>query len=74
MVRHIAPVMIRDIMTIRPRAVTPRTSVRTLQHLFLSYGFNAFPVVDEAHALLGMSPSSISCASSVMARNVFAPS
>ena len=54
MVRHIAPVMIRDIMTIRPRTVTPKTSVRTLQHLFLSYGFNAFPVVDEAHALLGI--------------------
>ncbi len=54
MTRHIAPVMIRDIMTIRPRTVTPRTSVRTLQHLFLSYGFNAFPVVDEAHTLLGI--------------------
>ncbi len=54
MVRHIAPVMIRDIMTTRPRTVTPKTSVRTLQHLFLSYGFNAFPVVDEADALLGI--------------------
>jgi len=28
--------------------------VRTLQHLFASYGFNAFPVVDEARTLLGI--------------------
>ncbi|MEX2221043.1 MAG: CBS domain-containing protein [Candidatus Rokuibacteriota bacterium] len=41
-------------MTLRPRTVGPKTSVRTLQHLFTSYGFNAFPVVDEAHALLGI--------------------
>lgn len=54
MVRHIAPLMIRDIMTPRPRTVGPKTSVRTLQHLFISYGFNAFPVVDEAHTLLGI--------------------
>lgn len=54
MARHIAPLMIRDIMTLRPRTVGPKTSVRTLQHLFTSYGFNAFPVVDEAHALLGI--------------------
>jgi CBS-domain-containing membrane protein len=54
MTRHIAPVAIRDIMTPRPRTVGPRTSVRTLQHLFIAYGFNAFPVVDEAHTLLGI--------------------
>ena len=53
MVRHIAPLMIRDIMTPQPRTVGPKTSVRTLQHLFASCGFNAFPVVDEAHTLLG---------------------
>lgn len=52
--RHVAPEMIRDIMTPRPRTVAPKTSVRTLQHLFISYGFNAFPVVDEAHSLLGI--------------------
>lgn len=54
MTRHIAPVTIRDIMTPRPRTVGPKTSVRTLQGLFLSHGFNAFPVVDEAHTLLGI--------------------
>jgi CBS-domain-containing membrane protein len=54
MTRHIAPVRIRDIMMPRPRTVGPKTSVRTLQHLFISYGFNAFPVVDEAHILLGI--------------------
>lgn len=54
MITHIARVMIRDIMTLRPRTVTPRTSVRTLRHLFISYGFNAFPVVDEANTLLGI--------------------
>jgi CBS-domain-containing membrane protein len=54
MTRHIAPVVIRDIMTPRPRTVRPKTSVRTLQHLFISYGFNAFPVVDEADTLLGI--------------------
>jgi CBS-domain-containing membrane protein len=54
MIRHIAPLTIREIMTPRPRTVGPKTSVRTLQHLFTSYGFNAFPVVDEAHALLGI--------------------
>jgi CBS-domain-containing membrane protein len=54
MVRHIAPLMIRDIMTPQPRTVGPKTSVRTLQHLFASCGFNAFPVVDEAHTLLGI--------------------
>jgi CBS domain-containing protein len=46
--------MIRDIMTLRPRTVGLKTSVHTLQHLFTSYGFNAFPVVDEAHTLLGI--------------------
>jgi CBS-domain-containing membrane protein len=41
-------------MTPRPRTVGPETSVRTRQHLIGSYGFNAFPVVDEAHTLLGI--------------------
>lgn len=54
MTRRIAPVMIRDIMTPRPRTVGPETSVRALQHLFISYGFNAFPVVDEMQTLLGI--------------------
>lgn len=54
MTRSIAPVMIRDIMTPRPQTVGPKTSVRALQHLFISYGFNAFPVVDEAQTLLGI--------------------
>ena len=71
MTRHIAPVMIRDIMTPRPRTVAPKTSVRTLQHLFLSYGFNAFPVVDEAHTLLGIVTKLDLFESSVIARNVF---
>jgi CBS-domain-containing membrane protein len=52
--RHIAPLRIRNIMTPRPRTVGPKTSIRTLQHLFASYGFNAFPVVDEAASLLGI--------------------
>jgi len=54
MVRHIAPLMIRDIMTPDPRTVGPKTSVRTLQHLFTSYGFNAFPVVNETNTLVGI--------------------
>jgi CBS-domain-containing membrane protein len=54
MTRRIAPVLIRDIMTPRPRTVGPTTSVRALQHLFISYGFNAFPVVDEMQTLLGI--------------------
>jgi CBS domain-containing protein len=54
MIRHIAPVMIRDIMTPRPRTVGLKTSVRTLQHLFIFHGFNAFPVVDEGGALVGI--------------------
>lgn len=54
MVRHVAPLMVRNIMTPRPRTVGPKTSVRTLQHLFTSYGFNAFPVVDGADSLLGI--------------------
>lgn len=54
MVRHIAPLMILDVMTPRPRTVGPKTSVRTLQQLFTSYGFNACPVVDEAHTLVGI--------------------
>jgi CBS-domain-containing membrane protein len=46
--------MIRDIMTRQPKTVGPKTSVRTLQDLFINYGFNAFPVVDETQTLLGI--------------------
>jgi CBS-domain-containing membrane protein len=41
-------------MTPRPRTVGPKTSVRTLRHLFATHGFNAFPVVDDAQVLLGI--------------------
>ena len=41
-------------MTPQPRTVRPDTSVRTLQRLFAAYGFNAFPVVDEADCLRGI--------------------
>lgn len=50
----IAPLLIRDIMTPRPKTVGPKTPVRHLQRLFIAYGFNAFPVVDEAAALIGI--------------------
>lgn len=54
MARYIAPLPIEAIMTRRPRTVGPRTSVDTLQHLFASHGFNAFPVVDDADTLCGI--------------------
>lgn len=41
-------------MTQQPKTVGPKTSVKTLRDLFISYGFNAFPVVDEAQILLGI--------------------
>jgi CBS domain-containing protein len=47
MARHVAGQMIREIMTGQPKTVGPKTSVRTLQGLFVSYGFNASPVVDD---------------------------
>lgn len=46
--------MIRDIMTHQPKTVGPKTSLRTVRDLFIAYGFNAFPVVDEAQTLLGI--------------------
>jgi len=54
MSRHIAPMVIRDVMTPSPRTVGPATSVLDLQHLFIAYGFNAFPVVDGSNTLLGI--------------------
>jgi CBS domain-containing protein len=45
---------IREVMTCRPTTVGEKTSVRTLRGLFIAYGFNAFPVVDEAGTLLGI--------------------
>jgi len=41
-------------MSTRLETVGPRTSVRALQRLFASHGFNAFPVVDDAGRLLGI--------------------
>ena len=52
--RRIMPRMIRDVMSTRPKTVGPKTSVRALQGLFASYNYNAFPVVDDAGALLGI--------------------
>ena len=52
--RRIMPRSIRDVMSTRPKTVGTKTSVRTLQGLFTSYNYNAFPVVDDAGALLGI--------------------
>jgi CBS domain-containing protein len=41
-------------MTHQPKTVGPQTPVHTLRDLFICYGFNAFPVVDEAQILLGI--------------------
>jgi len=41
-------------MSRRPKTVRPNTSVRALQELFVTHGFNAFPVVDEEQKLLGI--------------------
>ena len=41
-------------MSSRPKTVGPTTPVRELQALFVSYDFNAFPVVNEAGILLGI--------------------
>jgi CBS-domain-containing membrane protein len=54
MERHHTTQTIRQVMTNRPTTVGHKTSVRTLRALFIAYGFNAFPVVDEAGALLGI--------------------
>jgi CBS domain-containing protein len=52
--RRIMPRLIRDVMSTRPKTVGPKTSVRALQGLFASYNYNAFPVIDDAGALLGI--------------------
>lgn len=45
---------IREIMTCGPTTVGSKLAVRALRDLFIAYGFSAFPVVDEADALLGI--------------------
>lgn len=52
--RRIMPRMIRDVMSLRPKTVGPKTPIRDLQGLFASHNYNAFPVVDEAGVLLGI--------------------
>src|SRR6185503_380193 len=52
--RRILPRIIRDVMSTRPKTVGPKTSVRALQGLFASYNYNAFPVIDDTGALLGI--------------------
>src|SRR5688572_21414538 len=54
MARRVAPRLIRDVMSVRPKTVGPKVSVRDLQGFFASYNFNAFPVVNEANILLGI--------------------
>jgi CBS domain-containing protein len=54
MARRVAPRLIRDVMSARPKTVGPKTSVRDLQGFFASYNFNAFPVVNETSILLGI--------------------
>jgi CBS domain-containing protein len=46
--------MVRDVMSTGLKTVGPKTSVRTLQGLFATHGFNAFPVVDDAGVLIGI--------------------
>jgi CBS domain-containing protein len=46
--------MIRDVMSSRPKTVGPKTSVRDLQGLFVTYDYNGFPVIDDAGALVGI--------------------
>lgn len=45
---------IREVMTRRPTTVGRKLAVQALRDLFIAYGFNAFPVVDEADTLLGI--------------------
>lgn len=45
---------IREIMTGHPTTVERKLSVRALRELFILFGFNAFPVVDDAETLLGI--------------------
>jgi CBS domain-containing protein len=45
---------IREIMTVHPKTVGSKTPLHTLRDRFVTYGFNAFPVVDEGNMLLGI--------------------
>jgi CBS-domain-containing membrane protein len=54
MTRRVAPRLIRDVMSARPKTVGPNMSVRDLHGLFASYNFNAFPVVTDASSLVGI--------------------
>jgi CBS domain-containing protein len=54
MARRVAPRLIRDVMSPRPKTVGPKMSVGDLRGSFASYDFNAFPVVNEAGILLGI--------------------
>jgi CBS domain-containing protein len=54
MARRIAPRLVQDVMSSRPKTVGPKLPVRELQGLFASYNYNAFPVVDDAGILLGI--------------------
>jgi CBS domain-containing protein len=54
MATHCRARTIREIMTRGPKTVGRKLAVRALRDLFIAYGFNAFPVVDEADTLLGI--------------------
>ena len=54
MARRIAPRLVADVMSSRPKTVGPNMPVRDLQGLFASYNFNAFPVVDDANIVVGI--------------------
>lgn len=52
--RRIAPRLVQDVMSSRPKTVGPAMPVRELQGFFASTNFNAFPVVDDANILVGI--------------------
>lgn len=52
--RRVEARAIRDIMSVDPVTVGPKTPLREVHRLFRRYGFNAFPVVDENRTLLGI--------------------
>jgi FOG: CBS domain len=54
MTRRIAPRLVRDVMSSQPKTVGPKMPVRELQGFFVSYDFNAFPVVEGAGILTGI--------------------
>src|SRR5689334_18961318 len=54
MARRIAPRLVADVMSSRPKTVGPNMPVRELQGLFASYNFNALPVVNDANILVGI--------------------